>query len=157
MKLAQITLEVRPPDSRPGVSVWSPTLVWLIDKLAPPLPRNWQEFLIRIAGWHPEKNPDVFLLGGPQRPGRGNMLCLEGHPMQGCFPWGNQVLYVIARSHGSVKHESIPRSLPRGGKAFHRFLGVKASYTKSSSSWCSFPRQPGLNQVWLLNHHLPAG
>lgn len=113
--------------------------------------------LARLTGWHPEKNPDGFLLGGPQRPGEGTCCASKAILCKAASLRGKQVLCVTARSHGDVKHEPICPPLTPWGTAFHRFLGVKASYTKSSWGWCSSPRQSGLSQVLVLKCHPPAG
>lgn len=48
MKVAQVTLEIRPPDSHNlGIP---PAFIWLVFKLVHPMPRNWGEFLKRTPG-----------------------------------------------------------------------------------------------------------
>lgn len=48
MKVAQVTLEIRPSDSHNlGIP---PASVWLVYKLVHLIPRSWVEFLKRIPG-----------------------------------------------------------------------------------------------------------
>lgn len=93
MKVAQVTLEIRPPDSHNlGIP---PASIWLVYKLVHPIPRSWGEFLKGYLAESLRELQMAFYMGDP-RPGEGTCSAGKAIPCKAASLGGNQVLHVIS-------------------------------------------------------------